>query len=164
MAKVPLYIYILLALFAILQAIFYYPQLPNTVASHFDGSGVANGWSFKETFFLIHFGAIILITGTFLLFPLILRHLPTSIINLPNKKYWLSEERREQTFMFIKGKMCWFGVVNLLLIICTIQLAINANLDPKKGFSSSTMWMVLGAYLICLLIWIITFIVRFRKP
>ena len=66
--------------------------------------------------------------------------------------------------MFIKGKMYWFGVVNLLLIICTIQLAINANLNPKKDFSSFTMWIVLGAYLAYVLIWIITFIVRFGKP
>lgn len=163
MAKVQLYIYILLVILAVIQTIFYYPQLPDTLASHFGGSGGANGWSPKETFFLIHFGTILLITGIFLLFPLILRHTPTSIINLPNKKYWLSEERREQTFMFIKEKMYWFGVVNLLLIICTIQLAINANLDSKKGFSSSAMWIILGAYLICLLIWIITFITRFRK-
>ena len=164
MAKVPLCFYILLVILAVIQTIFYYPQLTDTVASHFGGSGRANGWSSKETFFLIHFGAILLITGISLLFPLMLRHVPASIINLPNKKYWLSEERREQTFMFIKGKMYWFGVVNLLLIICTIQLAINANLHPKEGFSSFAMWMVLGAYLICLLIWIITLITRFRKP
>jgi len=163
MAKVPLYIYLLLVILAVIQTIFYYPQLPDTVASHFGGSGGANSWSPKETFFLIHFGTILLITGIFLLFPLVLRHVPTSIINLPNKKYWLSEERREQTFMFIKEKMYWFGAVNLLLIICTIQLAINGNLNPTEGFSSSTMWVVLSAYLAYLLIWITTFIIRFRK-
>jgi uncharacterized membrane protein len=34
----------------VLQSIYYYPRMPEVVASHFDGLGAANGWSSKNGF------------------------------------------------------------------------------------------------------------------
>ena len=46
-------IYLGLLSLAILQAAWYYPRLPETVASHFSGSGIPDGWMSKQSFLLI---------------------------------------------------------------------------------------------------------------
>ena len=46
----PKAVFIALVALAVAQAIFYYPQLPGTMASHFDGAGHPNGWSSKPVF------------------------------------------------------------------------------------------------------------------
>ena len=46
--------YGLIALAAV-QVIYYYPQIPQVVASHFDGRGARNGWSSRNAAWLVHF-------------------------------------------------------------------------------------------------------------
>jgi len=162
MTKALFYSYLVLILLAVLQAIFYYPQLPETVASHFDGNGRPNGWSSKQTFFLTYYGLLLLMLGTLGGLPLLLRYVPVSLINVPHRKYWLAPERKEQSLSILRSKMGELGVVTLLFLISTLQLVINANLHPSKYFSSSTMWILLGGYMIYLVGWILTFMRKFR--
>jgi uncharacterized membrane protein len=159
----PFFTLLILALLAILQAVFYYPQLPDTVASHFGAHGEANGWSSKQTFFVIYFFALTLVVGIFLLLPALLRRLPISIINLPNKEYWLAPERREKTLLFLKDQMNRLGVATLSLLIATIHLAIQANLRPTKQMSASTMWVLLGVYALYTGRWALTFYRKFQR-
>lgn len=46
-------IYLGLLLLAILQAAWYYPQLPEMVASHFGVSGKPDGWMSRQSFLLV---------------------------------------------------------------------------------------------------------------
>ena len=48
---------------AVLQVVYYYPQLPAVVASHFDGHGAANGWSGKEFFFGLYLVILLLLVA-----------------------------------------------------------------------------------------------------
>ena len=47
---------------ALLQSVFYYPQLPAVVASHFDGAGIANGWSSRNVFFTVYLVMVAMVT------------------------------------------------------------------------------------------------------
>lgn len=156
-------IFQLLLFIATLQSIYYYPRLLEIVASHFDGAGTPNGWSSKMTFFVIYWGVIALTLFIFLGLPKVLSRLPDSLINLPNKDYWLALERREETISFITYQMEWFGIATLIVIISAIQLAIQANLPNVHHFSTVTMWGILAAYGLFILIWTIRFIFRFSK-
>lgn len=48
------WIFIVLVLTAAVQSIYFYPSLPETLASHFNGSGLPNGWLSKPAFFAVY--------------------------------------------------------------------------------------------------------------
>ena len=48
---------------AVLQTLYYYPQMPAVVASHFDGLGAPNGWSSRNGFFALYLGITTLSLG-----------------------------------------------------------------------------------------------------
>jgi uncharacterized membrane protein len=153
-----------LALIAVMvvQAVWYYQQLPETVASHFDGAGHADGWSSKMAFFLIMLGTAAAMALLFLALPKSFGKIPAQFISLPNRDYWLSDEKRGETIRHIEGEMGWFGVATMVLLIVIQQLTINANLGPEPALSS-TPWWILGGYLLFTTVWTIRFVVYFTR-
>ncbi len=145
-----------------LQSVYYYPQLPTTLASHFDGAGVPNGWSARWLFFSIHFAIAALLLIIFLGIPLLVNRLPKERINLPNKDYWLAPERRHQTLTFIQAQFLWLGVASLSLSLYIMQLVIQFNLQTVTRLSITIVW-VLVAYSVFVLIWLVRFIRKFAK-
>ncbi len=88
--RFPRQLYLLLVLLAAIQSLHYYPLLPATVASHFDGRGEPNGWQAKDVFLGFYWGAIMLTAILSLAIPKLVAWAPASLINLPNKGYWLA--------------------------------------------------------------------------
>ena len=144
------------------QAVWYYPQLPDPMASHFDGAGHANGWASKMAFFLIMLGTVGAMALLFLALPKSFRRMPTSWVSLPNRDYWLSDERREETIGRIEREMGWFGVATLVLLIIIQQMTINANLGSADALSY-TPWWVMGGYLLFTAVWTIRFVMYFTR-
>ncbi|MFZ1699826.1 MAG: DUF1648 domain-containing protein [Pyrinomonadaceae bacterium] len=152
---------VLVLLFAA-QAFYYYPILPAVVSSHFDGVGDPNGWMAKGSFFALEFVFLALVIGEMTLLPWLVARMPDSLINLPNKTYWLVPERREYAFDVFRSYFQWFSVGLLLMLICVNQLAFLANL--KRQALGSAIWLILGVYLSCVVVWLIKFVLAFRKP
>ena len=158
----PKAVFVALVALAVAQAIFYYPQLPGTVASHFDGAGHPNGWSSKAEFFGIMFGMMALMGVVFLGMPKAISLVPDGVISLPNRDYWLSEERRAGTMSFISDRIAWLGVATMLLILATTQFTIDANLSHHPELPARCMW-VLWAYLAYTTVWTVHFIGHFCR-
>jgi uncharacterized membrane protein len=147
-----------------LQCVYFFPLLPGTVASHFDGAGRANGASSRETFFALYLGIAGLITFAFFALPVLLRHVPASVINLPHREYWLTPARIEQALAMLDEEMGWFGNGVLLMIGATMQLAINANLPGAVGFDTAVMWSLLAGFILFTSIWLVRLYRRFAIP
>ncbi|HEY9616658.1 MAG TPA: DUF1648 domain-containing protein [Microcoleaceae cyanobacterium] len=162
--KYPIYVLTAVMLVVILQTLYFYPQLPETIASHFDALGKPNGWSPKSVFFVIYAGVLALDAWLFWGMPQAIERRPDRQINLPHKEYWLAADRRADTFAFIREQLRWFGVANLLLMVCVFQLAISANLNPPPKLPVVQIWTVLGAYLIYTIGWLVNFYQHFRRP
>src|SRR5665648_389193 len=95
--NISLLVTFILLLAIALQAWLTMPMLSDKVVTHFGFSGKGDSWSSKESFFLMQ---ILLALFIFLLMggiSLFLNKLPDSALNIPNKEYWLSLERREST-------------------------------------------------------------------
>lgn len=148
---------------AVLQVVYYYPKMPNVVASHFDGSGGANGFSGKNAFFLLYLVILLLLVAVFEWLPKWIQSRPDKKINLPNRDYWLSPERKAETWAFFRRQMLIMGIAHLCLAIFAIQLAILANFELPPRLHSSIAW-ALGAYFVFFAAWMIHFLLRFKKP
>lgn len=155
-------LFIALLVVAVAQVIIYYPQLPDTVASHFDGNGHPNGWSSKPTFFLIDLLTMALMALVFLFLPVTFSRFSDKAVNLPNKEYWLAPERREATVLIIRDQMCWFGSATVAFMICIFQLVIEANLNPPAHLSTGFIFILI-VYLAFTAWWVVKFISKFMR-
>jgi uncharacterized membrane protein len=144
-----------------LQFVYYYPRLPDQVASHFDARGAPNDWSSKDSFFTIMGGVVVLIAMIFLGFGVWLPKMPVSIVNLPHKHYWFAPDRREETVSVLTGYMFWFGVATLALMAGIIHQTVEANLTPGQRLDRP--WLYLGPYFAVTVIWTISLLWRFGR-
>jgi len=62
-------IFLALIALAIAQIVYYYPQMPAVVASHFDGLGAANDWSSKKGLFGLYAAILVMLVGVFIFVP-----------------------------------------------------------------------------------------------
>jgi uncharacterized membrane protein len=158
----PLFLYLVGLVLTIGQVLYFYPRLPEKIASHFGPGGEANGWMSKDSF-MVTYGILLLGTAGMLGgIGLVLGKIPTDLINLPNKEYWLAPERRTATLATIQEQMSWFGAATMVLLIVVMQLVFEANLIPEPHLDNRV-WFLLGAYLVYTAIWSLGWTRRFGK-
>ena len=148
---------------AIIQIVFYYPRMPDVVASHFDGLGAPNDWSGRNGFFGLYAAMLAILILVFVYAPRWSEKRARFGMKIPNREYWLAPERLDQTKAFFQRQMLVMGVVHLSLAIFTVQLVIQANFDQAPRLHHSIAW-ALGLYFVILLVWLIYFFRYFRKP
>ena len=161
--RLPRLLYIFLILVCLLMMAYYYPQMPQRMASHFAADGSVNGWQSRDAFFVL----MLLVTSTSaivgFLAPRQIAARSNARINLPHRDYWLAPERREQTMRFISATMAWFACGILFVLISGTFLALQANLAPDHRFNSEAMLFVLGGFLLGLLGLLVRLVRHFRK-
>lgn len=144
------------------QIAYYYPQLPDKLASHFNGAGVADGWMAKNDFMIFYIVLLLFTGGTLAGTGLLISKLPTDMINLPNREYWLAPERKAGTVRALSEQMHWFGAATMVLLIAMMQLTFQANLLPEPRLDSKA-WMLLVAYVVYTIIWTIGLVGRYSR-
>ena len=161
---IPVYIFVFLLAVSFSQVIFYYPNMPETMATHFDSAGNPNGWMSKSSFFLIEILILLISTASFLLMPfLFAKYRVRSGINLPNKDYWLAPSRIDYFYNYFKTSFAWFGVVTLTLLAGTTQLVLEANLTKNPVLNMRPFYILLTGYLGFVIIWTVYFYRKFGR-
>lgn len=140
---------------------YYYPNLPEQMATHFNAKGEADSWMSKSGFVLFESALLFLIVAKFTFLPFLMAKLPNSLVNLPNKDYWLSEEKKAETFSIISQYFDWFSIGLLSLFIVINDLVFRANINKQN--LSDFIWIPLVVFLIFVGIWTIRLILRFKK-
>jgi uncharacterized membrane protein len=163
-SRLPKFLFVLLAAGAAIYFSPYYPQLPEVVASHFNGRGVPNGWQTKPAFFGVFVGVSVLAVLIGFGVPRIISAMPVQLINLPNKRYWLAPEHVAETMEFLRAYFAWFGCAVFLIMILTFDYAIQSNLHPENRPDVSRMWYILAGFLLFVVVWIVRMIARFARP
>jgi len=95
--------------------------------------------------------------------PTLLRRISPEWINLPNREYWLAPERRARSIAILGEEMLSFGNATIGLIICAIQLAIQANLSESTRLANPAMWVLLAVYFLYAIFWTIRLYRKFPK-
>lgn len=136
---------------AIVQMVVYGGQLPERVASHFDAQGIADGWMSRSAFLGLGIGMQLGVSGLIILFAWAIPRLPDSLINIPNRHYWLDESRRSSTLRINQYMLLLIGGITAVLLIVIFQMTIIANLQPTPNLSGPAIWLTLGLYLVAVI-------------
>ncbi len=163
MNKIATLLLLLLMAGAVWHMIHYYPLLSDTVASHFGLSGEPDGWTSKQSFVTLYGVLVAVMGGMFLAFAAVLPRLPDSLINMPNREYWLAPERRRQSLAVFSDWMLWLGNATVAFIIAVMHLSFLVNLGQRPGLGSEFFWMM-GIYGLGTIVTSIWLWARFRKP
>jgi uncharacterized membrane protein len=159
----PKLIYGLLAAVSLLYFLFLYPQLPDPMASHFNASGAATAWMPKSGFFTLILIVTLAAALPVFLVPRSMAKLSNDKINLPNKEYWLAPERRAETIQYFGIQMGWFGCALLAFLFCGLYNAVAANFRPDHHFDSGSFYVVLGAFLAFVIVWLVRLLSHFGR-
>ena len=156
-------VFFALVVLAIIQVAYYYPQMPVTVASHFDGLGAPNAWSGKTGFFGLYLAIVLMLVGVFVWVPAWSEKRANFGLKIPHAEHWLAPGRIAETRQFFRRQMMLMGVVHLVLAIYVTQLAIVANFSEQPRIHGSIYW-ALGLYFLLLVAWLVHFFLNFRNP
>lgn len=161
--RVPQAVFLLLVFLGFLQARNFAAAMPGVMATHFGASGSANGWQTKGQFFIVE----LIMLGVCLLIgfgiPFIISKAPPSLINLPNKEFWLAPVRRDHTISVMRMQMAWFACALLTFLIVVNQLVYNANQSAPRHLNGPQFTMALIAFLSFVAIWTIRLVTYFSK-
>jgi len=157
--RTSLMIFLGLCILCIVHALYYYFLIPEVVASHFGSSGKPDAWSSRNFFITVYLVSVGMTAVIFLGIVFGMPRLPNSMINLPNKDFWLSKERRDETFHFFFHYFLWFGSATFLLLLDTFHQSFMVHLG--RAVSLNHTWLSIILYLGFSIVWSIGLFVRF---
>jgi uncharacterized membrane protein len=161
--RVPQAVFVLLVFLGFLQARNFAAGMPGVMATHFGASGAANGWQTAGQFFIVE----IVMLGVCILIgfgvPGIISLAPPSLVNLPNKEFWLAPIRRENTLSYFRMQFAWFACGLLTFLIVVNQLVYNANQTVPHQLNGPQFTIALVAFLGFVAIWTVRLVVYFSK-
>lgn len=141
----------------------WFPQLPERVASHFDGAGRANGWMTKAGYAVLpltHLGiaALIVILGT------LIHKLPPAVLNTPRPDYWRQPQHIATACAFVQQWTRWFASALLVWGIFMDRQLFLANLQQPPRLDSSAVNLLTIIFLATTATAIIWMFIRFARP
>jgi len=151
--------YWLLLAAAAVQAAYFFPQLPAEVASRFGAEGEVLQTMSKSGFMMLHLGIIAVIAALFGGIPI--TELPNRLINVPNRDYWLSGDRREKTLEVLQCELLVICNATMLLLLIIFHWVLQANLMEESHLDPRFVWLPLGLYVGFTLVWVLRLMRRF---
>ncbi len=139
---------ILLIVGVVVQHAWYWPQLPERMATHFGANGHPNDWMSRTAATLLLAGLQIGIPLFLVFVNALAGRLPDSMLNIPNREYWLSPERKEATLVHMNRMMNWITALTAVFLLALSHLTFLAN-QNRTDLNLPIFATTLGLFLIC---------------
>ena len=153
MNRKPMLILLGLTVLSFLQVWYFYPQLPETIAHHYNFTGQPDAWGSKDMFIRVHLGTVLFLTAIFIAIDRLITRVPDDLINLPHKEYWLAPERRRKTLQRLSDMSLWMGNITLIFMLLLFQYKYTRDL-LERAHELKFIWMGLLIYFVTLSVWI----------
>jgi hypothetical protein len=111
-----------------------------------------------------YLAVVIGVNALFFLITLSLGGLPPSMVNIPNRDYWLAPERRDETVRRMAVRMAIFGVMLSAFLIFVFQMNFEAATQAQPRLPLSTILPAMSVFFGFVAVWVGSLIVGFRKP
>ena len=137
--------------------------MPDVVGSHFDESGVANGFMPRS----LYVGFMLVIVAVLPLLLVIVQSFvlgsTSARIKLPNREHWLAPERRAETIDFLRQRLAHFASMLVVFLGYAHWLVVRANAVTPPELAS--LWFVVGicVFLVAALLWIRALLKHFQN-
>ncbi|WP_100658051.1 DUF1648 domain-containing protein [Alteromonas flava] len=135
--------------------------MPAKVASHFDAAGTADAFISRDSYLILM--AVVVFFSTLFVGGIgkLITSLPDEAINLPNKAYWLSLERKSESLGYIARWLNLFAV-GIAVFLCFVHwLVVQANNAEATQLDSGLFYLGLILVLVALIIGIYSLVRRF---
>lgn len=140
-----------------------YNLCPDEVASHFGAGGEADARGSSLVNMLVMGAVHCAIFLLFFFIPTLMRVIPKSMINLPNKDYWLSAENKERAIALFSKEMYAFGAATLAFMFVTGLLTLQANLSDPVRMNVAVFWSAFVIFMVFSVFWVIRLLLKFNK-
>jgi len=147
----------------VLLVSYHWQRLPDRVASHFNGSGAADGWMSRDANFLLSAGLLVGLTAMFYFLGVMMQRLPQRWINLPNKYYWFAADRDRATRLHLANWSRIFGALLNLFLIFIFHQVFLANISNPVAMDNTVMFAGLAVYLAISLGSVVVLLLRFAR-
>jgi serine/threonine-protein kinase len=133
------------------------------VSSHFNGVGQPDASMSRDSYLgmmaAIGVGMPLFMVAIFYS----IRYFPASVVNMPNRDYWLAPQRRFETSqtMFVYG--LWFACAESLFLTLIHLQVVQANL-AKPVRQTNLVWAELVVFLVFVAAWLVALFRTFRLP
>ena len=156
--------YIIVILICVFEVVRIWNITPQQMAAHFNVQGNPDRFVSKAEFFGYQLQTMLIVVVTSLVLQLLLFILPVSFINMPNRDFWLSPERRDDTVDRLSSfAAAMFGII-LLVIQVGFEISAYANLQTPILFNAKLMLVVMIASFILIGGMLVLLTVSFRLP
>ena len=146
---------------SLVEAARQWSSAPSVVPSHFDAAGRPNAWTSRDGFFALQVGVTLGIGVLFIGMTRLLKSIPLSLINLPNKGYWLAPQRREETLDRLASYFDVFASATVLLLMVVFELTSLAS--RGGGLATNLFLPALVSYLVFSAGWTVALIRTFAS-
>ncbi|MBM4206469.1 MAG: hypothetical protein FJ190_00180 [Gammaproteobacteria bacterium] len=161
--NLPLALFVLIEILIVAFICLTANALPLNIANHFYGAGFPNGYQSKSAYlyFMIALAAGI---PALIVAPLWLNYDPLiRNINIPNKDYWLTEQRKAHTLQKLKNHMIYLGILLYVFIAYIHWLLIKANSMNPAQLPAAEFYLGLSLFIFCTILWGLRLILTFKK-
>ncbi len=157
------YVYVFAVGASISHGVYYFAQMPQTMAVHFGAEGIPNGWSTKVAYFAVAGMMLVLNLLVFAAGPKAIRQRRFRKLSVPNREYWLSPGHIDEFYLYFRERMAWFGIVNIAFGSAVNQLVFSANSNPAPKLDGNLFVVFLIAYFAFVIIWLVTLFLKLKK-
>ena len=159
----PLFVLVVLSIGFLVFAHDSIARLPEKIATHFGTNGTPNGWMNRDNYFLFMVGMGLGLSWLLACIGLLCRFIPARFVNIPNRDYWFSPERKQESCLYFSRYMIWMCCLTISFFAGMHYTVVKANQSSPVKMPNEIFWPLLIGYLIVTGIWSIAVIMRFSK-
>ncbi|MEP6943614.1 MAG: DUF1648 domain-containing protein [Betaproteobacteria bacterium] len=139
-------------------------SLPTRVASHFDASGIANGFMPRSDYVLFMAAICLGIPVLLLLATVMLPFLAPNRLRIPSRDYWIAPERRAQTLTTITIGGLVMSCIVAAFMVGVQLLVLQANARTPPQMDVALLYTMLALLVVAILFWQFLLWRRFQAP